>query len=146
MSTLTIESLAHMNQYDIHKQNRWLLLGCLLDFDRKYTICCRRHLDRKVSKMPAASPVTLPGEHGFSDLGLWESLVLSESTHGHFVESSRHHFMGGGKAKIARLSARTLYRCHIWWNMCKPALKTIAVPVLVALVTAVVVQNIPLRF
>ena len=27
MPTLTIENLVRMNKYDIHKQNRWLVLG-----------------------------------------------------------------------------------------------------------------------
>ena len=139
MSKLTIDDIVEMSRYDLHRQNRLLILGCLLDFDR------RRRKGIDVSPAAWANP----DRYGYSDLDMWEASVLEETPHGNFVDANRRlipGFRDGKKIKLTRWLARTFYRCYLASETTKPVLKTIAVPILVAVVTALVLRAIPLNF
>ena len=118
MPALTIDRLIQMNEYTLTKQNRWLVMGCILDFRKR----CSRG---RQSGYPAAAEPLKKYEWRFSEFDMWEFTVFEESKHGNFVESNRPIPWGedSKQQQRARLLARTLYRAHILLNIPAPAIK-----------------------
>ena len=129
MPALTIDRLIQMNEYTLTKQNRWLVMGCILDFRKR----------GRQSGYPAAAERLKKYEWRFSEFDMWEATVFEESRHGHFVESNMPIPCGeDSKKQRARLLARTLYRAHILLNIPAPAVKLMTGYVLAA-VTGLIV-------
>ena len=150
MPILTMHRLVQMDQDTLYEQNRWLVLGCWLNFDRQYTLCCLKHVERRRDKVRMDSPPLLwhdPNNFGLSRLDLWEGQVFTETKYDSFVSANRHHvFRDGKKAKTVRLLARTLYRSHVWWDVFKPTIRTTSALVLGAVIGVLVQTYIPIPF
>ena len=150
MPILTMQRLVQMDKDALYEQNRWLVLGCLLNFDRQYLLCCPKHVELRRGKVLMDSPPLSwhdPQNHGLSRLDCWEGQVFEETKYESFVSANRHHVIRDGKkAKTVRLLARTLYRSHAWWHVFKPAIRTTAVLVLGAVIGMVVQTYIPIPF
>ena len=150
MPILTMHRLVQMDKDTVYEQNRWLVLGCLLNFDRQYALCCQKHLERRRDKVRMDSPPLSwrdPNNFGLSRLDCWEVQVFAETRYDVFVSANRHHIIRDGKkARTVRLLARTLYRSHVRWHVFKPAIRTTAALVLGALIGVVVQTYIPIPF
>ena len=150
MPILTMHRLVQMNRDTLYEQKRWLVLGCLLNFDRQYALCCPKHLERRRDKVRMDSPPLFwrdPNNLGMSRLDCWEVQVFEETKYESFVSANRHHVIRDGKkAKTVRLLARAVYRSHVWWHVCKPAIRTTAALVLGAVIGVVVQTYIPIPF
>ena len=150
MPILTMHRLVQMNRDTLYEQKRWLVLGCLLNFDRQYALCCPKHLERRRDKVLMDSPPLFwrdPNNLGLSRLDCWEVQVFEETKYESFVSANRHHVIRDGKkAKTVRLLARTLYRSHVWWHVFKPAIRTTAALVLGAVIGVLVQTYIPIPF
>ena len=150
MPILTMHRLVQMNRDTLYEQKRWLVLGCLLNFDRQYALCCPKHLERRRDKVLMDSPPLFwrdPNNLGWSRLDCWEVQVFEETKYESFVSANRHHVIRDGKkAKTVRLLARTLYRSHVWWHVFKPGIRTTAALVLGAVIGVLVQTYIPIPF
>ena len=150
MPILTMHRLVQMDRDTLYAQKRWLVLGCLLNFDRQYALCCPKHLERRRDKVLMDSPPLFwgdPNNLGMSRLDWWKVEVFDETKYESFVSASRHHVIRDGKkAKTVRLLARTLYRSHVWWHVCRPAIRTTAALVLGAVIGVLVQTYIPIPF
>ena len=133
MPALTIDRLIQMNEYTLTKQNRWLVMGCILDFRKR----CRRGSQ---SGYPAAAERLKKYQWRLSEFDMWEAVVFEESRHGNFVESNMLIPWGedSKKQQRARLLARTLYRSHILFYIPAPAVKLMVVFALGAVTTLMV--------
>ena len=114
MPILTMHRLVQMDKDTLYEQKRWLVLGCLLNFDRQYALCCPKHLERRRDKVLMDSPPLFwrdPNNLGWSRLYCWEVQVFEETKYESFVSANRHHVIRDGKntAKTVRLLARTYF-------------------------------------
>ena len=62
MPILTMHRLVQMDRDTLYAQKRWLVLGCLLNFDRQYALCCPKHLERRRDKVLMDSPPLFWGD------------------------------------------------------------------------------------
>ena len=92
MPILTMHRLVQMDRDTLYAQKRWLVLGCLLNFDRQYALCCPKHLERRRDKVLMDSPPLFwgdPNNLGMSRLDWWKVEIFDETKYESFVSASR---------------------------------------------------------